>query len=460
VTDALLMGPANTQLEPLVHTIVFWAYPHAVTDLPEDMTICCQWSPSPSNPDDHKCSYWLGLVEDQNGARFTYKGSWSGHPADFVLVQSPVITDANTWYRMAAQFGPDGQGGYQMRLGVGAVGSDITWASPVPFEDDQQNPEDRLFRLSDGEAGLAPFQIGGAPEGLKWRGRLTHGYYYRAAISDDAVNAIAGSAVPSPVSYDTLLADPPEDADVENLESLWPLDEPSCRYAYDALGANNMHWGFWHIGSAPIAGGFPGVRLTRTSEHYFTCHSVADAFAGTNVPMTLMMLVKLTEPNQSSPALDGLVGLGKQGSDMPYRMWRHRLAYHRDYDPEWEPTTMSAQATLYEGAEVETEDVLPQTMGSSDAAAHVLCTVWGPHGNWPYSVALYVDDPITPATEAQSLGDLRSIPFDRFSFGGVLRNTLLYSMTGYIGMVVVVRKALTSGERLLLMQWMKHEAGL
>lgn len=65
-----------------------------------------------------------------------------------------------------------------------------------------------------------------------------------------------------------------------------------------------------------------------------------------------------------------------------------------------------------------------------------------------------------PATEAQSLDDLRSIPFDRFSFGGVLRNTLLYSMTGYIGMVVVVRKALTSGERLLLMQWMKHEAGL
>lgn len=458
VTDALLMGPATIENAPLVHTLVFWVYPSIISDLPEDMTICCQWSPNASNAVFDKCSYWLGLVEDENGARFTYKGSWSGHPADYVVVRSDVIQNANTWYRVAAQFGPDGQGGYQMRLGVGSVGSDIDWADPVPFEDYQQNPKDRLHRLNDG----SQFQIGGAPEGLMWRGRITHGYYYRAAISDDAINAIVGSDVTAPVGYDTLLTDPPEHADVENLESLWPLDEPSCRYAYDELGNNNMHWAFWSVGAAPISGGYPGIRLVRSSAQHFTCHSVAPEFAGTNVPMTLLMLVKLVRPNTSGQ-LDGLIGLGYSGSSMPYRMWCHYRAYHRDYNAGWSPASMNATANMYAGADVVTEDVLPQLQGKSDAAQHVLCTVWGPHEASPCSVTLYVDDPLHPATETQSLGDLRSMPFDRFSIGAVHRadqDGILYPMDGYIGMVVVVKKALSSGERLLLMQWMKEAGGL
>ncbi len=453
VTKPLLMGWPEGDSTPRCHTIIFWVYPETVPEAQEERTICCAWT----NASD-KRSYWLGLVGDQDGAKFTYRASWDGQAEHVVQVQSDpaeVDVEPGKWYRVVAQFDPDGENGPQLRLGVGkGTGTVLEWA-------DEAYEHDRIHGADDDEF-ENQFQIGGAPNipHRVWDGRITHGYYYKSAISESAINALVGQGVSAPVAFDSL-----SESQTADLESMWALDERSCRYVYDEMGNNNMHWAFWVIGSAPITDGYPGVRLDRSETQHFTCDEVASSFAGTNVPMTLFMVTRLLTP-RTSGAVDGLVGLGYSASSMPYRMWCHYRAYHRDYNAAWEPPSLDKTADLYEGSEQETEAVVPQMMGMFDAAAHVLCTVWGPYtdgsGQHPYGVALYVDDPINPATATQDMGDLREMPFNRFTIGAVRRggDDVIYPTDGYIGAVAVIKKALTSWERVLMMQWLRNLVGL
>lgn len=449
VSDPVLMRPEDPQ-EPCHHTLVFWVWPDTLPAETEERTICCAWTGATD-----RRSYWLGLVGDETGARFTYRATTHETAQIVVAVQSGIVTD-RTWYRVVAQFAPVGEGEAKLRLWVG-----------------DDNPPQELVWIETAfpAAQIAhgakhTFQIGGAPESPHriWRGRMTHGYYYREAISDTAVAALVGQGVDAPVDFDDL--GDTEGADIENLESMWPLDENSGGYVFDELGRNNMHWGHWWLGSAPLNNGYPGIRLVRSGTQFFTCDAVADHFAGKNVPMTLFVLLQAAGPYTPNQA-DGLVGLGCSSSSMPYRMWTHHGAYHRDYHPTESPVWKSATATLWEGDQYETEAVLPQTMQSGDAAAHVLCTVWraveeGEDPNAGLELELYVDDAVEPATPWQDMDELRSMPFDRFSFGAIRRGgaDVIYPFDGYIGMVAVVARALDAWERQLMMQWMKIQAGL
>ncbi len=442
VSDPVLMNSA-----PYHHTLIFWVWPDTLPTGTEERTICCAWTEA-----GNRRSYWLGLVCGDNGARFTYRATTDGTQQTEVSVSSDLIKSDRTWYRVVAQFAPVGEQEAKLRLwiGTGDPAEELVWIEAA-------FPAARIAHYED-----LTFQIGGAPESPHriWQGRMTHAYYYREAISDAAVEALVGPGVDAPVDFDDL-ADT-QGADTDNLESMWPLDEDSGGYVFDELGRNNMHWGHWWLGSAPFNNGYPGIRLVRSATQFFTCDSVAAHFAGTNVPMTLLVLLQAADPYAPNQ-LDGIVGLGCAYSSMPYRMWTHHGAYHRDYHPTESPVSKSATATLWEGDQYETEAVLPQTMQSGDAAAHVLCTVWRAVNNGAgLELELYVDDAVEPATPVQDMDELRSMPFDRFSFGAIRRggSDVIYPFDGYIGMVAVVAKALDAWERQLMMQWMKIQAGL
>ncbi len=54
------------------------------------------------------------------------------------------------------------------------------------------------------------------------------------------------------------------------------------------------------------------------------------------------------------------------------------------------------------------------------------------------------------------------ITFDRFSFGVIRRlgAEVFQPFDGYLGMLIVVPRAVSDEERVFLMQWVKHTAGL
>jgi hypothetical protein len=138
-------------------------------------------------------------------------------------------------------------------------------------------------------------------------------------------------------------------------------------------------------------------------------------------------------------------------------MWRLTGVYHRDASS----AHNAAYADLYFPAPAGIEDTTQTTYGGPDQSAHVLCTVWGPKD--AYAVTLYVDDPLNPYEAAHSLdGEVEPITFDRFSFGAIRRSgsTVIYPYDGYIGILIVVPRAVSDEERLFLMQWVKATAGL
>jgi hypothetical protein len=340
------------------------------------MTICCVWQPNTDSPPDpllDRCSYWLGITPD---GKVTYRASYDGQATHFVAVQTASAVQAGEWYRVVAQFRTV-VGGLELRLGLGAQGATLSWTTAAYGHSE-------IFGVGSGTYGR-PFHVGGRTSADIWRGRLTHGYYYGEAIADTAIEAIAG-ILDAPIGYADLLTT--QGADTEHLESLWQLDEPSTSYAYDQLGNNNLHWGYWSVGSGPgPSGGFPGIRLVRTLEQgvpvdlqYFTCNSLAAQFSGAEKPMTVLMLVKSVNPNTSNHP-DGLIGLGHTTNSIQYTMWHKTQVFSRDYRGDY------MDANLYQGQETFAEATSTTgptiTVGANDAAQHVLCCVWG---GSPYSV--------------------------------------------------------------------------
>jgi hypothetical protein len=415
------------------------------------MTICCVWTPGETcedEPNPHRCAYWLGLTTE---GKFVYKATSNGCPASAVEVESTVSVAPGVWYRVVAQFAAGTQGN-ELRLGVGAGSSGLTWVT-VGFAGAG------IFGVASGETGI-PFHVGGWTADYVWRGSMSHGYYYKAALGTTAIDALAGAGK-QPINYVDMAE--AEDVDTANVESVWQLDEPSTQYAYDQLGSNNLHWGYWHVGSAPgPTGGFPGIRLVRTfyqgkptNCQYFTCNALASQFSGVNKPMSVFILMRIVNSEATSDP-NGFIGLGNTGSNMPYRMWHNTAAYHRD------SSNAYAQVQLYQGEGDWAEDTNPSgpttyTKWAYDAAAHVLCCTWG---GSPYSVNFYPDGPL--GADTGTMAGVGSVTFNEFSIGAIARATddVIFPMDGYIGMVVLVPRVISSVERWSLMEWMKRTAGV
>jgi len=170
---------------------------------------------------------------------------------------------------------------------------------------------------------------------------------------------------------------------------------------------------------------------------------------------------------------DTIVAMSGGQNNLAYRMWDTVRAFHRDCrgNPYW------GSATLYGTPSRPIEHTNAQLgYGSIDQSAHVLCTVWGPVDEYDYGVTLYVDDPVTrfedpvdltghweplPPLPPTTFCQVAPITFSRFSIGAVARySDVLYPFNGYLGILVVVPRAVSDEERIFLMQWVKATAGL
>ena len=445
---------------PRQHTIVFWVWPDTayLQTAEQPMTICCVWGEEP------KQCYWLGITTD---GRFVYRVSPDGYETSSVSVTSTVALDLQTpeppgWYRVAARYD-----GAQIGIGVSAVNAGFAW----DYEDYSQ----MVYGVGWG------FYVGGSARQAgcqKFRGRVSCGYYYCVALTDPELELLAGQGVAEPVAYDAIMSSPSMTGALrDHLVSCWQLDEPSGAYAYDKLGRNNLHWGFWWQGSAPGPGtlGFPAIRFTRTVNEqgvpvelqYLTCNDLASALSDSSdpedphnphCPMTLIALLK---PHSHGIPLqqDGIVGLGVGSSSLPYRMWELNHAFHRDS----RGGDHYASATVYTAKVQPIEESSQTAYGGADESGHVLCTVWGPSDGYGYAVTLYVDDPTVPYDPPKDLtGDVTAISFDRFSVGAIARSdgNVIFPLNASVGILIVVPRAVSDEERVLLMQWVKATAGL
>jgi len=167
---------------------------------------------------------------------------------------------------------------------------------------------------------------------------------------------------------------------------------------------------------------------------------------------------------------DTIVAMSGGQNNLAYRMWDTVRAFHRDCrgNPYW------GSATLYGAPSRPIEHTNAQLgYGSIDQSAHVLCTVWGPVDAYDYGVTLYVDDPTTRFEDPVDLAghweppenpvfyEVNPITFGYFSIGAVARySDVLYPLDAYLGILVVVPRAVSDDERLFLMQWVKATAGL
>jgi len=318
---------------------------------------------------------------------------------------------------------------------------------------------------------------------------MSHGYYYSTALTNGEGELLAGVGVDRPVGYEAIMSEE-RDADMagplrDALVSCWQLDEPSGAYAYDKLGMNNLHWGYWYVGAGPGVGGagFPAVRFTRTLEQiepndpeagyyerslqYVSCDDLASAFSDSretesqNYRHRSMTLIALIRPTSFKVAghPHGLVTFANATSNYPYRMWELTYAYHRDDSTAHHEKLES----LYGLRDRALEDTTQHTCGGPDQSAHVLCTVWKPGADCTYWVTLYIDDPVSPYEEPHDLtGQVEPITFDRLSFGAIRRSgaSVIYPFDGYLGILVLVPRAVSDEERILLMQWVKATAGL
>jgi len=459
VSQELLMGSGKT------HTIVFWVYPDIeyLQTATEDMTICGVWGAANHN------HYWLGITPD---GEFVYKVSQYGTDVSASVTASITVGETPAWYRVAARYD-----GTSAAIGVAPVGDDMAWEC-------SEYGGGIYGGLSDPGWHGSSFYVGGSGSGLKFKGQMTHGYYYGVALTDEQVDQLAGEDVHSPVSYDEIMSGTSWEGDLrDELVSCWPLNEPSGAYAYDKAGRNNLHWGFWWEGSmpGPAVDGFPGVLFVRSSDpghlQYLRCDGLAaalcDATSGPdpNYPHRRMTVIALVKPQSRlvSGQYDTIVAMSGGQNNLAYRMWDTVRAFHRDSrgNPYW------GSATLYGAPSRPIEHTNAQLgYGSIDQSAHVLCTVWGPVDAYDYGVTLYVDDPIEPFEEPVDLTghsegspptfyEVDPISFSRFSIGAVARySDVLYPFNGYLGILVVVPRAVSDEERLFLMQWVKATAGL
>jgi len=462
VSQELLMGSGKT------HTIVFWVYPDIeyLQTATEDMTICGVWGP---NGHYH---YWLGITPD---GEFVYKVSQSGTDVSASVTASITVGEMPVWYRVAARYD-----GTHISVGVSVLDedpADMNW-----------EPEEYAGGIYGGPSADYSFYVGGCGSGLKFKGQMTHAYYYGIALTNGEVDQLAGAGVVSPVSYDEIMSGTSWEGDLrDELVSCWPLNEPSGAYAYDKAGRNNLHWGFWWEGSmpGPAVDGFPGVLFVRSSDpgylQYLRCDGLApalcDATSGPdpNYPHRRMTVIALVKPQSRlvSGQYDTIVAMSGGQNNLAYRMWDTVRAFHRDCrgNPYW------GSATLYGAPSRPIEHTNAQLgYGSIDQSAHVLCTVWGPVDAYDYGVTLYVDDPVTrfedpvdltghweplPPLPPTTFCQVAPITFSRFSIGAVARySDVLYPFNGYLGILVVVPRAVSDEERIFLMQWVKATAGL
>ncbi|MBM3495638.1 MAG: hypothetical protein FJX72_15145 [Armatimonadetes bacterium] len=67
-----------------------------------------------------------------------------------------------------------------------------------------------------------------------------------------------------------------------------------------------------------------------------------------------------------------------------------------------------------------------------------------------------------PASSHDLTGSVEPTTFNRFSFGAIRRSgaEVFHPFDGYLGMLIVVPRAVSDEERVFLMQWVKHTAGL
>lgn len=464
VSPELMMGSGKT------HTIVFWVYPDVehLETATEDMTICGIWGAATHN------HYWLGITPD---GEFVYKVSQNGTDTAASVTAGIEVGETPAWYRVAARYD-----GAHISIGVSVLEED-------PADMDWE-AEDYTGGIYGGPANDYSFYVGGCASGLKFKGRITHGYYYGAALSDEEIDQLAGEDVDSPVSYDQIMTGECWEGDLrDELVSCWPLNEPSGGYAYDKAGLNNLHWGFWWEGSAPGPGadGFPGILFARSSEsghlQYLRCDGLASALCDStneqdpNYPHRQMTVIALVKPQSHlvSGQYDTLVALSGGTNNLAYRMWDTVRAFHRDS----RGNPYYASAALYGAPTRPIEHADEQTgYGGVDQSAHVLCTVWAPveEFNLDYGVTLYVDDPTTrfedpvdlsghweplPPQPPTTFYEVAPITFSRFSIGAVARySDVLFPLDGYLGILIVVPRAVSDEERLFLMQWVKATAGL
>lgn len=449
-----------------VHTMVFWVHPdvHWLKDAGEDMPIICQWGGSQT------AKFWLGITGD---GEFVYKVSPNGEYNNLTTVTSSIQIDLDEpelmWYRVAARF--DAANGL-IAIGVAEIGDELTWTSEE-FAGPIHGAQD------------VPLYVGGCAmytaEKQRFKGRMSHGYYHSATLTDEEVESLSKNSHTQPVGYEELMADTTRpDILRTSLVSCWQFDEPSRGYCYDKHGKNNLHWGFWWVGCAPGVGqsGFPAIRFTRTlvpdqggyteqSHQYFSCDSLATSLSDSsnqqdpNYPHRRMTLIALLRPASYTVSghPHGLVSLSDAGSAYPYRMWRLTSVYHRDGSQ----SHNDAVATINTAREEEIEDTTQDTYGGPDQSAHVMCTVWAPTESYAYAVTLYVDDPVTPYEDPHDLtGSVEPITFNRFGFGAIRRSgaEVFQPFDGYLGMLIVVPRAVSDEERVFLMQWVKHTAGL
>ncbi len=241
---------------------------------------------------------------------------------------------------MAARF--DAANGL-IAIGVAAIGDELTWTSEE-------------FAGPIHGAQYVPLYVGGCTmytaEKQRFKGRMSHGYYHGATLTDEEAESLSKDSHEQPVGYEELMADPTRpDILRTSLVSCWQFDEPSRGYCYDKHGKNNLNLGFWWVGCAPGVGqsGFPAVRFARTlvprqggyaeqSHQYCYCDSLGSSLSDSadqqdpNNPHRRMTLIALLKP--ASYAVSGhphgLVSLSDAGSAYPYRMWRLTSAYHRD----------------------------------------------------------------------------------------------------------------------------------
>jgi|GEM_PF-2494083 len=466
VSQELLMGSGKT------HTIVLWVYPDIeyLQTATEDMTICGIWGAANHN------HYWLGITPD---GEFVYKVSQNGTDVSASVTASITVGETPAWYRVGARYD-----GAHISVGVSVLAEN---PADMDWED-----EDYTAGVSGGPQGGSSFYVGGCGSGLKFKGQMTHGYYYGVALTDEQADQLAGEHVVSPVSYDEIMSGTSWEGDLrDELVSCWPLNEPSGGYAYDKAGRNNLHWGFWSEGSAPgpRTDGFPALLFARSSEsghlQYLRCDGLASALSDSasgpdpNYPHRQMTVIALVKPRSHlvPGQYDTLVGLSGGTSNAAYRLWDTIRAFHRDS----RSNPYYASAALYGAPTRPVEHTNEQTeYGGVDESAHVLCTVWAPvdagEFELDYGVTLYVDDPTTrfedpvdltghweplPPEEPTTFYEVNPITFSRFSIGAVARySDVLYPLDGYLGILIIVPRAVSDEERLFLMQWVKATAGL
>ena len=452
LSDELQMGDGAT------HTLIFWVrFDPTTVSLP--MAICSNWGGALSVH-----SYWLGVTAD---GKLTYKVSANGSTVA-ATVSSTSALNQTGWYRVAGRYN-----GATIAVGLSYLDddTDMDWEYETYTGD--------VYGTEGTGAGL---YVGGGTDGDRFAGHIVAGYYFRSGLDDSDVDLLAGEGVEEPIPYLDILTNPLYEGPIrDDLVSCWPLDEPSGGYAYDKCGVNNLHWGFWWQGAAPGPGApdFPGVRLRRTGGQsptdmqYFVCDDLGAALSDStdpqspNYPHRRMTLIAVVQPETYLQALEGLVGLGNSSSSGPYRMWETNAAYHRDNSN----PSHDASAWLYADPTQAPEESTQTSYGGLDTSAHVLCTTWGPAGNLPYALTLYVDDPTTPFEPPHDMAgktvnnvyvEVDPITFNRFSFGAVRRadGSVLYPFDGYIGILIVVPREVTDEERVALMQWAKHTARL